>query len=329
MVDNILGVDVAKATFDVALQRSGTSLIQGSFANSAEGFRQLKTWLKRHQVAQLHACLEATGRYGEALATFLYQSGYTVSIVNPARIHAYAKSKLQRNKTDRTDAKLIADFCATQQPPAWQPPTVWQAEMQALTRHLETLKQNRLQESNRLKAGNPSAVVRETIEAHLRFLDEQIARLEQEIRQQTAQDKQQQHNFVLLTSIPGISALTAAKFLAEVPDVTLFAQADQLTAWAGLSPSHHESGITVRKKSRLSKSGNRPLRTAFYMPALSAMRFNPLVKALVERLEAQGKHRMVIVGAAMRKLLCLAYGVLKTGKPFDPNYLSPKVAIST
>jgi transposase len=326
MVSDILGIDVAKASFEVALRRSATNTVQGCFANTAAGFRRLQSWLKRQQIAQLHACLEATGRYGEALATFLYQAGYTVSVVNPARIHAYAKSKLLRHKTDRTDAKLIADFCATQLPPAWQPPSPHQAELQALTRHLEALKQNRLQESNRLKAGNPSAIVQESIEAHLRFLDEQIAHLEEEIRQQTEQDEQQQHNFALLTSIPGISALTAAKFLAEVPDVTLFAQADQLAAWAGLSPSHYESGLSVRKKSKLSKRGNRPLRTAFYMPALSAIRFNPIVRALAERLEAQGKHPMVIVGAAMRKLLHLAYGVLKTGKPFDPNYLAPEIA---
>lgn len=326
MACDILGIDVAKATFDVALRRHTASAVQGQFANTPEGFRRLKAWLKRHRVEQLHACLEATGRYGEALATFLYQAGYTVSVVNPARIHAYAKSKLLRNKTDRADARLIADFCATQSPPAWQPPSVWQTDLQALTRHLESLKQNRRQESNRLKAGNPSAVVREAIEAHLRFLDEQIARLEQAIRQHTEQDEQQQHKFDLLTSIPGISALTAAKFLAEVPDVRLFAQAGQLAAYAGLSPSHHESGTSVHKKTKLSKTGNRYLRTAFYMPALSAMRFNPLVKALVQRLEAQGKHRMAIVGAVMRKLLHLAYGVLKTDKPFDPNHLSPNIA---
>lgn len=326
MACDILGIDVAKATFDVALRRSATSTVQGHFDNRPDGFRRLQAWLKRHRVEQLHACLEATGRYGEALATFLYQTGYTVSVVNPARIHAYAQSKLLRNKTDRADARLIADFCATQTPPSWQAPSQGQAELQALTRHLETLKQNRLQESNRLKAGNPSGVVRETIEAHLDFLDEQIARLEQEIRHQIQQDDQQRHQLELLTSIPGISLLTAAKFLAEVPDVHLFAQAGQLAAYAGLSPSHHESGVSVRKKSKLSKTGNRSLRTAFYMPALSAMRFNPIVKALVDRLEAEGKHRMVIVGAAMRKLLHLAYGVLKTGKPFDPNYLSSEVA---
>ena len=123
-------------------------------------------------------------------------------------------------------------------------------------------------------------------------------------------------------SIPGISLITAAKFLAEVPDVRTFPRASQLAAYAGLCPRQHLSGTSVRKKPHLSKTGNSYLRTAFYMPALAAMRCNPIIQAFVRRLQERGKNSMTIVGAVMRKLLHIAYGVLKTGKPFDSNYLS-------
>jgi len=125
----------------------------------------------------------------------------------------------------------------------------------------------------------------------------------------------------LLTSIPGISDVTAVKFLAEIPNVNQFESAAQLAAYAGLTPRHHHSGSSVHKRGRMSKKGNSRFRTAFYFPAITAMRWNPIVKAQSERLEKKGKIPMVIVGAAMRKLVHLAYGVLKTGKPFDPNYL--------
>ena len=95
-----------------------------------------------------------------------------------------------------------------------------------------------------------------------------------------------------------------------------------MAAYAGLTPKQHTSGSSIHRPSRLAKTGNSRLRTLFFMPALVAIRFNPIIKSLVSRLEQRGKSRMVIVGAVMRKLLHLAYGVLKTGIPFDPNYLT-------
>ena len=115
--------------------------------------------------------------------------------------------------------------------------------------------------------------------------------------------------------------ISAAKFLAEVPDVSRFDSASQLAAFTGLTPRNHHSGSSVHRRSRLVKTGSVRLRTALFMPALAAMRSNPIIQALVKRLEARGKSRMTIVGAVMRKLVHLAYGVLKHRRPFDPNYL--------
>ena len=315
-MNTILGIDMAKAKFDVCLLRDGGQ-VRGRFANSAEGMAKLHRWLATHGAEQVHACLEATGRYGRDLAYFLHSQGHTVSIVNPQRIHAYSRSKLQRSKTDRLDAQLIADICRTQQPPATPLLTVPQEERQALSRHLEALKHDRQRERNRLEAGTPSVHVRQAITEHLDFLERQIQQLEQQLQELVQQDEQTRQQFALLLTIPGIGALTAAKFLAEVPDVRRFAQTTQLDAYAGLVPKVHQSGQSSHS-GPLVKTGNAVLRTLFYMPALAAHRYNPIIAHLNQRLQRKGKAKMTIVVAAMRKLLHLAYGVLKTGKPFNP-----------
>lgn len=320
----VLGIDVAKATLAVALQVRCEQLVSHEFANSAPGHTQLMRWLTKQldgqPVNDLHVCLEATGRYGQAVAEQLCAAGYRVSVVNPSRIHAYAKSKLRRSKTDKADAKLIADFCATQSPPPWRPPSAAQQTLQELTRHLEHLKQELTRTQNRLEAGVKSPWVQQDLVAQARSLQERIADLTQEIGAHTQQDETHRTQMALLTSIPGIGAITAARFLAEVADVHQFAKAGHLAAYAGLVPSEHLSGTSVQRRPKLAKCGNAHLRATFFMPALNAARYNPLVRALVDRLTKKGKPKMVIVAAAMRKLLHLAYGVLKTGQPFDPHH---------
>jgi transposase len=320
----ILGIDIAKAKFDVCLLNQAAQ-VTGRFANSDEGLAKLSRWLVTQGADQVHACLEATGRYGRDLAYFLHSQGHTVSIVNPQRIHAYSRSKLQRSKTDRLDAQLIADFCRTQQPPATPLLSVPQEERQALSRHLEALKHDRQRERNRLQAGNPSVHVRQAIQEHLDFLQRQIEQLEQQLQDSVQQDEQSRQQFELLLTIPGIGALTAAKFLAEVPDVGRFAQTTQLDAYAGLVPKVYQSG-QASHTGPLLKTGNALLRTLFYMPALAAHRYNPIIDQLKQRLQREGKAKMTIVVAAMRKLLHLAYGVLKTGKPFNPHHATTSLA---
>jgi len=319
MTQFYLGIDVAKKTFDAALL-GGPQTYAGHFSNDKQGFVKLARWLQKRDVQQLHACLEATGRYGEALAHYLYQQGYQVSVVNPMRIKKYAESKLQRTKTDAVDAKLIAEFCAKEKPVLWSPPSEAESELQALVRHVEALKVDRQRERNRQQSGQQSPQVLQAIEAHLVFLETQINDLEQQINDHIDRHPDLKQKKRLLVSIPGIGDVTAAKFLAEVPDVSRYPQASQLAAYAGLTPQYRQSGTSVHTPGRLSKIGNSHLRAAFYMPALSAARFNPIVRTLVQRLEAKGKSKMTIIGAVMRKLLHLAYGVLKTGKPFDSDY---------
>lgn len=324
MTTSTVGIDMAKDKFDVALYREEQYQV-ALFANTAEGHCQLLKWLKKRHAQGSHACLEATGQYGEALAQTLHEHGYPVSVVNPARVKGYGASQLKRNKTDHEDAKVIAHFCATQSLTLWSPPPAEVVELQALSHRLHTLKEDRTAELNRRQSGVRSEAVLQDIADHIAFLEAQIEAIEQRIADLINRHPDLRRQRELLTSIPGIGDITAAHFLAEVPDVSRFDSAAQLAAYAGLTARHHQSGSSVHRPGRLSKMGNKRLRAAFYMPALSAMRFNPLIEDFVVRLELRGKRPMVIVGAVMRKLLHIAFGVLKSGRPFDPNIAASRL----
>ena len=317
MTAPVLGIDIAKDTYQVELQ-TGSQRYTAEFVNQPDEFRRLTAWLKKHGARQVHACLEATGRYSDDLASYLHETGQTVSVVNPYQIKAYAKSQLTRNKTDRLDASLIADFCRTQQPPAWTPPAPEIRELQELVHQYETLQLQRQQVKNRLAAGFKSPVVRAQLQAQLALLDEQLRNLQQSMHDHIQHHPDLKHQQELLQSIPGIGAVTAAKLQAMAP--LRFDDARAVSAFGGLSPMIQTAGTSVHRRTKLSKMGDPYLRRALYMPALSAKRFNPIVRAFCERLAARGKHPMAIIGAAMHKLLVLAYGVLKSNTPFDPNY---------
>jgi len=316
----ILGIDVAKAKVDIALFDGKKLIATGQFDNNAAGFKKLSKWLKRKTARPVWACMEATGRYGDDLAAYLHKQEHQVSVVNPARIKKYAESQLRRNKTDKLDAQIIADFCRTQEPALWAPPSPQKRLLQEMVRRLNTLVQEQTRERNRLKSGIQSDPVKASIVESLDFIAAQIKRLETQIQEHIDHYPDLKRDRELLTSINGIGNKTAFQILGELPDVSRFDNAGQAVAYAGLSPQQHTSGSAVHRRSKLTKIGNQHIKTAMYFPALVAIKHNPIIKALAERLESYGKEKMVIVGAAMRKLLQLAYGVLKSRVPFDPNY---------
>lgn len=313
-----VGIDVSKDQLVVCLLTAQGST-KGQMDNTRKGFNQLHHWLRKHRATQAHICLEATGIYGIDVAQFLHDKGYRVSVVNPARVKGFAASQMRRSKTDALDAAVIAAFCRALQPERWTPPEPAWYELRALLRHLDDLQQTRQQQVNRLEAATTD-LVREQLQQHIAFLDEQIAQLKQQIHHHLNQHPALKSQVELLTSIPGIGNLTAARLIAEIRSFRAFEDVRQLVAYVGLDPTWHESGRSVHGGHSISRKGRASLRAALYLPALVAKRHNPLLRTFAQRLQARGKLPKQIIVAVMRKLLHLAYGVLKSGQPFDPHF---------
>lgn len=315
----LVGIDVAKTTMDIACQEAPDKYrTRSKLPNAPAGFVQLLTWLGAHAQADAWLVMEATNVYHEAVATFLHEHGYRVCVANPKQICAYAKSELSRTKTDKTDAKLIVRFGLSHLPRLrqWQPPTPAMRTLVALTRRLDDLKGLRQMERNRLETADPA--VHGSLHAVLDLLDEQIEATEKSLSQYIDDDPDLRRRRDLLVSIQGISDLTASRLMAELGDIRRFGDVRALVAFVGLNPALRQSG-TWRGHVRVSKIGSSILRAALYMPAVVAMQHNPPIRAMAERLRARGKLGKVIVVAAMRKLLHIVYGVLKSGRTFEPH----------
>lgn len=312
-----LGVDISKGSFHVELSINH-KLRHRRFANHKEGFAELSAWLVKHKTPAVHACLEATGPYSEALALYLHAQGHTVSVVNPAQIKAFGQSELLRNKDDRPDAGLIRRFCEKQQPAAWTPPPPHLRELQALTRHHENLLETKQQQLNRLETTTTKPVVK-SLRQLVAHLEAEIKRTEQQITDHVERHPDLKQQCQRLASIPGIGQRTATKLLAEIEDISQYKSARQVAAYAGLTPRNNRSG-TLRGQTRLSKTGNARVRKALFLPAMVAKQHNPVVRSFCQRLARHGKNKMQLIGAAMRKLIHIAFGVLKSGKIFDPDH---------
>lgn len=313
---DILGIDVGKDYIDSELlgEKRATKRVN----NSIRGYEQLTAWLRNRKVRKVHACMEATGGWSEELAFYLQERGHDVSIVNPMQIRAFGQSELSRTKTDKADAGLIARFCEAMKPPAWDPPTPSERRLRQLIRRRRSLVEMRTQELNRLEApGNEN--VEKSIRDMIATLEGQITELETDIKKTIDDDDDLKGKRDLIESIDGIGPTTSATILAETPHIDKFESAKALTAFAGVCPQLRQSGKSL-SSSRTTNIGNRQIRKVLYMAALAALRSNPVIKAFADRLRARGKSNMEIIVAAMRKLLVLVFGVLKTRRPFDPAW---------
>ena len=315
----ILGVDIAKRKFDVALLING-KLKHKVFTNNQEGFELLMAWLHKQNVAHVHVCLEASSTYGDELAAYMHDAGHTVSIVNPARIKGFAQSELMRTKNDKVDAGLIARFCHAMHPDLWTPAPPEIRQLQALVRRVDALINMRTQELHRL--GTAQATIEHSIREHIAYLDKQIDGLKQQIADRIKNDPDLKVKKDLLKSIPGIGEATIAAILAELPMFERCDRVQKVVAFIGLAPRQFISGSSLKGKPRLSKIGNARLRKALFMPALVSIQCNPVIQAFYHRLKEKEKNGKVIVCAIMRKLVHLIFGILKSGRPFDPNYAS-------
>lgn len=324
-----VGIDVSKLKLDVAVLDSAGKVKQKVFDNAPSGFEHLRQWLSQRGVSPSLSgvCMEATGPYSEASAAALADAGWVVAVVNPARVKGYAQSQMQRNKTDRSDAVLLARFCAAVQPEPWQPAPAEVRQLRALVDRLQVLKDMQQQELNRLEAHAGNSTLQASIQEHVTWLQSCADKLRKQIDDHIDGHPKLKADAQLLSSIPGLGAVTTPKILAFLGDVRRFKNAKALAAFVGVTPRLKESGSSVRGRSQISRAGHSLMRTALYMPAMVASKHNPAVKAFGDRLRAGGMAPKAVIGACMHKLAMLIYGVLRSGRPFDASICLPRLDV--
>jgi transposase len=321
-MQSFLGIDVSKAKLDAALLLASGKFKSKVFANDAVGFAALVQWLLGHApeaLGEAHTCMEATGSYHEALACFLSDQGLRVSVVNPLLVKRFGEVNRLRNKTDGGDAKCLAQYCQKQKPERWQAPSMAVRALQALVARLETLQAMRQAELNRLDVAHRS--VADSVRQVICDLDEAITQVKAQIASTIDDDPDLKRRAGLLQSIPGLGEKTIPQLLAYIGRPERFKSVKALTAFASLTPMIRQSGTSLNSHRGTHPMGHQQLKRALYFPALVAARYNPLVAVFWNRLKAQNKPGKVIVVACMHKLLAIAFGVLRSNKPFDSNHL--------
>lgn len=330
VISVFVGIDVSKSKLDCAVLING-KIRSKVVSNDRPGFALLNAWLQERGAVcdSTRLCMEATGPYSEQAALALVDFGWVVSVVNPARIKGFAQSELARNKTDRADAALLARFCAAMRPGVWTPPSPAYRRLRALVERLQALKDMRRQEANRLEAHHASGetTVLPNVKKHIVWLDKQIAKLQGDVNDHIDGHPELKADAELIASIPGLGEATVAKVLAYAGDLRRFANGKALAAFIGICPRQRQSGSSVRGRTMISRAGHAALRKALYMPGLVALRHNPVLQVFGARMKANGLAPKAVIGAAMRKLAHLIYGVVKSGKPFDANFAMRGVAI--
>jgi transposase len=322
----IIGIDVSKAKLDCLWLRdpAGLKVKSKVFANSPCGYQALLAWAVKQTgepVDEWLCVMEATGIYHEGLAYALHEAGVRVSVVNPAQLRDYAKSLGSRSKTDARDALVIARFGATQQPRLWEPEPPEVRRLKALLARLDAVKQDIQRELNRLEKAQITAISVEvvtSIETVHRQLNEERVRLETLIDEHIDQHPGLKQDRILLESIPGVGPVISQQMVALLRS-RAFTSASQCAAFLGLVPVQHESGSSVRGRPHLSKAGNAPLRAKLYMAAIVASRHNPDIRRQYERLLRHGKTKIAALGAAMRKLVQICFGVWKHQTAYLPQ----------
>lgn len=312
-----VGIDVAKNSFDIATPLdNGKFRTKAKLPNNSKGYEALQAWLDTHSEPGAWVVMEATSVYHQGISDFLHTRGYRVCVVNPAIIHQYGKEELRRVKTDKADAKLIASYAQDKHGKLreWVPEPAPRRRLRALVRRLEDLQEIHQMESNRLDVAEDKVKV--SIESVIRHVKEQIAETKKAIKDNIDDDPDLRQKRDLIVSIDGLGDTTAALILAELGDPLDYTGPRSIVAFVGLNPLSSSSGEWTGP-TRISKTGSKRLRTGLYMPGMVALKHNAVLRDLKTRMRANGKAPKEIICAAMRKLLHLVYGVLKSGKPFD------------
>jgi transposase len=326
-----IGIDVSKLTLDAAITVDSKKILSiKKVNNNLSGFNALEDWAKKHLSKQncstIHFCLECTGVYSQDLVEFLQErDDFLVSVVNPAQIKAFSQTILLRTKTDKADCKMIAMYCSIIKPEATVLVAKEFKQLRELYRYLDCLKDKRAQEKTRIQSvKNPTVVG--SIEETISYYNEQIKKIEKEIKKHIDKYPHLKEKIELLKTIPGVADTTAWMLLSEmnVEDGSGLLNPKSQTAHAGLSPRECQSGSSINGRPHICKTGNARLREGLYMPAVSAIRFENYFQGFYLRLVSNGKSKMVALVAVMRKILVTAVGVLRNSAPFDPDWAQKK-----
>lgn len=317
-----VGVDVGAYEFWCSVMGQAPK----KFAHTTAGIRALHRWaVKRAEGAVVHLCLEATGVYSRSLALRLVnRPGTEVSIINPACIKAFANAQLRRTKTDMIDAEVIRSYAESQHPSPWHPAPKPVRQLYELVVQTDAIKASLQQWQNRDHAHRylsdlPKVVVKSQ-RGIIRTLQRQLQHLEKAIDQLCATDSTLAQQIMLLETIPGIARKSSVQILAYGGQWLTQRTQKELVAHAGLAPHHHQSGTSVRGRSRIDKRGDRRLRKALYMPALVGIVHNPILQPFYQKLLANQKMKKVALVACMKKLLLICRSMLIHKITFNPKY---------
>lgn len=318
-----VGIDVSKLKLDVAILLPGGTPARFEVPNTPCGQKSL---LRRAQALSkgepLHFCMETTGPYHWKLALFLIESGELVSVENPRRVKHYGVVIGSVQKTDRADAFVIARYAQALDPKPWRLAEPHIRELSMVDRRITELKVMQNQETNRLEMPCLPALVRKGIQTSVKTFQKQIEVLERRIDQILIEHDELNRACGLLTTIPGIAKRAAVGLLAEVGDLNDYEHAQDLAAKLGLHPRLRRSGSSLVGRSKISKAGNAHARGRLYMPTVVAIRLNRIIRDFYTKQVDNHKPKKSALIAAERKLVMICYGVLKSGKPFDPHYRS-------
>lgn len=309
---NIIGLDISKDTIDATLHKTNGSIHYIKFKNNDDGLKQFRLWIKGNRIRKVYIGMEATGIYYEKAADML-SSYYTVYVINPLKIKDYGKSRFNRTKTDKADSNLIADYIKRHQDTLIPYQIPKNKALQKLINLKNQLQQQQKQIKNCLHSTEED-FIRNIHQDLIDTIQDKMEQVKIAISEQIKKQTDYNH-YRNLQTIPSIGKDTASVLYAQLTEKH-FKTANQFVSYAGLSPAIIQSGTSVRGRGRLSRYGNRRLKSTLYMPALCAYRFNAFPK-LINNLKKAGKPKMVIIVAIMRKLAKLAYYIVKTGQPYD------------
>jgi len=313
----VLGIDVSKLTLDTCL-RVGSKTRHRRFTNTQEGIAQMLAMLQSAGADQALIAMEATGPYSLAAATASVAAGHPVAVINPRRVLDYARACERLNKTDKVDAAIIARFAANESLPRWLPLPDEQNLLRELLRRQNALERQLHAEGRRLEVAPAAPALRSSLQRSITWLQAELKRLEKSLQLHLRDHAPLTTEIDNLQTVPGFGEKSARLVAAEIP--RHFANARATSAWLRVVPQQCKSGLSVRKPSRIGHDAP-SLRSQLYFCAVTAMRCCPRFQAFAERLRAKGHCKMSIIMAVLHKLIRIAFAILKSGQPYQPDHV--------